>query len=111
LYACCRGDFYGKGVKCVACHKELTKIHLEESQYLGYGSGMDPALNEAVIRHRQNEATFKFTSSAQLKCVQEERIRLEKERRVMEESEIYFYDYDKLTGILMPSMHVTYVMY
>lgn len=42
----------------------------------------DPALVEAVERHRANEGGFRFETSAQLNRVEEERIRLEKERRV-----------------------------
>lgn len=37
---------------------------------------------EAVERHRANEGGFRFETSAQLKEVEDERIRLEKERRV-----------------------------
>ena len=92
------GTFYGKGVRCTVCNKELTQLHLEESQYLGYGSGMDPQFNKALLEHRRNEASFRFKSSAELQMVEAERIRLEKERRVMEMSEIYFYDYDRLKG-------------
>lgn len=40
------------------------------------------ALAEAVERHRANEGGFRFETSAQLAEVEEERIRLEKERRV-----------------------------
>ncbi len=37
---------------------------------------------EAVERHRANEGGFRFETSAQLQEVEDERIRLEKERRV-----------------------------
>lgn len=37
---------------------------------------------EAVERHRANEGGFRFETSTQLKEVEDERIRLEKERRV-----------------------------
>ena len=94
------GTFYGKGVRCTICSKELTQLHLEESQYLGYGSGMDPNFNKLLLQHRQNEASFRFQSCEELEMVESERLRLEKERRVMELNEIYFYDYDKLRGKL-----------
>lgn len=42
----------------------------------------DLALVEAAERHRANEGGFRFETSAQLKEVEDERIRLEKERRV-----------------------------
>jgi hypothetical protein len=59
---------------------------------------MDPALNAALTRHRQNEASFRFSSAQELKFVEDERVRLEKERRVMDLQEVYFYDFDKLQG-------------
>lgn len=45
----------------------------------------DPALVEAVEMHRANEGTFRFETSVQLKEVENERIRLEKERRVSQQ--------------------------
>ena len=41
----------------------------------GYGSGTDPLLYDAVKRHRENEMTFKFKSSEELRIVEKERIR------------------------------------
>ncbi len=93
------GDNYGTGVRCTVCGKELSELHKEESQVLGYGSGADPALFEAVKRHRENEMTFRFKSSQELENVEQERIRLEKERREMETSEAYFYDFQDLPVI------------
>lgn len=78
------------------CSKELTRLHLEESQFKGYGSGCSPAFYEAVERHRLNEQSFRFTSSEQLATIEEERVRLEKERRIMDVDEVYFYDYHQL---------------
>lgn len=93
------GDNYATGVRCTVCGKELSELHKEESQVLGYGSGADPTLYEAVKRHRENEMTFRFKSSQELEKVEEERIRLEKERREMETTEAYFYDYQDLPVI------------
>lgn len=93
------GDNYGMGVKCLNCGKELSELHKEESQILGYGSGTDPTMYEAVKRHRENEMTFRFKSSAELEAVERERIRLEKERRELEINEAYFYDYQDLPVI------------
>jgi len=90
------GDNYSSGIRCVQCGKELSELHLDESQARGYGSGTDPQLYEAVKRHRENEQSFRFTSAEQLAAVEEERIRLEKERRVMDLDEGYFYDYQDL---------------
>ena len=93
------GDKYSTGVRCLHCQKELSELHKEESQVRGYGSGTDPLLYDAVKRHRENEMTFKFKSSEELRIVEKERIRLEKERREMEENEAYFYDYQDLPVI------------
>jgi hypothetical protein len=93
------GDNYGMGVRCLVCGKELSELHKDESQVLGYGSGTDPKLYEAVKRHRDNEMTFRFKSSEELAMVERERIRLEKERRELEMSEAYFYDFQDLEVI------------
>lgn len=93
------GNNYGKGVKCLQCGKELSELFKEESQLLGYGSGTDPAMHEALVRHRQNEQSFRFKSSQELHAVEVERRRLEKERREMDESECYFYDLQDLRAI------------
>lgn len=93
------GDKYGKGVRCCNCNKELTELEKEESQVLGYGTGADPEIVEAITRHRKNEAAFKFKDSNQLKRIEEERVILEKERRVMQEEEIFFYDFQDIKAI------------
>ena len=90
------GNEYGNGERCRVCGKEVSNLFLEENQEKGWGLATDPALNEALIRHRADEATFKFTSGAQLVAVEGERRRLEKERREIFESEAYFYDFDGL---------------
>jgi len=93
------GDKYGMGVRCLECGSELNDLHKEESQMLGYGSGADVKLWEAVTRHRVNECTFRFESSEQLAAVEEERIRLEKEKRMLFLDEAYFYDFQDLPVI------------
>ena len=93
------GNNYGIGVKCLTCGKELSDLYKEESQILGYGSGADPELYEAVNRHRENEQSFKFKSAEELALVESERVRLEKERRVMDEQEMFFYDFEDLPVI------------
>ena len=75
------GDCYGKGQRCLDCGAELTKS--ESSQHIGIGSGEDPALVVDVNKHRANESSFRFTDGAHLRRVEEERLRLEKERREM----------------------------
>ena len=93
------GDTYSNGVRCVYCGKELTELFKEESQLLGYGSGCDPNFNEALVRHRKDEASFRFKSSSELEKVEKERVRLEKERREMDVGEGYFYDFNDLKAI------------
>jgi hypothetical protein len=93
------GNNYGMGVKCLQCGKELSELHKDESQVLGYGSGADASLWEAVKRHRDNEMTFRFKSSEEIAAVEKERLRLEKERREMEMNEAYFYDFQDLSVI------------
>ena len=95
----CWGDLYSKGVKCLVCGKELSNMHEEESQRLGYGSGASRVLWEAVNRHREDEENFRFRSNEELQLVEQERVRLEKERRIMQENECFFYDYQDLKVI------------
>lgn len=90
------GDKYSKGVKCTICGKELSQLEKEDSQLEGFGSGADPWMVDALKRHRQNEASFRFKKSEEIAAVEAERRRLEKERREMEESEAYFYDFQDL---------------
>ena len=93
------GDAYTTGVRCVQCGKELTELFKEESQLLGYGSGCDPSFNEALIRHRKDEASFRFKSSSELQKIEQERLRLEKERRLLDLEESFFYDFQDLKCI------------
>eukprot|EP00752_Nemacystus_decipiens_P010357 g9227.t1 len=89
------GDKYGSGLRCRDCGMEATRMHQDPRQAKGIGFGEDPALVEAVERHRANEGGFRFETSAQLKEVEDERIRLEKERRVcFAEYDHMFYDLD-----------------
>jgi hypothetical protein len=80
------------GVKCLECGKELTELHQEESQLLGYGSGCNDLFAQSFDRYRQNEASDHFTDSQELESLEKEKLRREKERREMELSEIFFYD-------------------
>lgn len=90
------GDNYAKGIRCKDCGKELSEIHHEESQMLGYGTGTSDELFDAIKRHRYDEAAFRFKDSMQLELVEYERLRMEKERRVMEQEEAFFYDFNDL---------------
>lgn len=77
----------------------MTELYLEESQLLGYGTGCDPWMVDALVRHRKNEAAFRFKDSKELIVLEKERIRLEKERREMALEEEYFYDFQDLKAI------------
>ncbi|CAM9204617.1 unnamed protein product, partial [Discosporangium mesarthrocarpum] len=89
------GDKYGSGLRCVKCGMEATQTDKDHRQAAGIGFGEDPGLSEAVARHRLNEGGFRFDSTEQLQMVEEERIRLEKERRVsFTEYDKQFYDLD-----------------
>ena len=87
------------GVRCQDCGKEVTELHKEESQLLGYGSGCDYWMYDAIKRHRKDEAGFKFKDPKELEIVSKERIRLEKERREVELAEEQFYDFQDLKAI------------
>ena len=50
-------------------------------------------MNDALARHRENEESFRFKSSDELALVENERRKLEKEAREMDENECYFYDF------------------
>ena len=93
------GSNYSTGIQCRDCGKELTELHKEESQRLGYGSGCDPWMYDAIKRHRKNEAAFRFNSPKELEIVDKERVRLEKERREVEMAEEQFYDFQDLKAI------------
>ena len=91
------GDCYGKGLRCLDCGKELTKS--EHSQHLGIGSGEDPGLVADVNSHRQNESSFRFIDGKHLRRVENERGRIEKERREMKLQEAVFYDFEDQKAI------------
>jgi hypothetical protein len=93
------GNSYSKGVKCSHCGKELTELHQEESQVLGYGTGTSKEVFNALKRHRDNEQSFRFKNAAELDLMESERVRLEKERRIMDINESYFYDFQDLKVI------------
>ncbi len=99
IHAKAWGNLYEQGVRCKSCGKELNEIHMEESQVLGYGSGAEAWLFEAVKRHRENPAAFRFKTSKELRRVEAERARLEKERWDMGEAEEHFYDYRDIKAI------------
>lgn len=85
-YGCCAdpnprvkswGSKYSQGVRCANCGKELSRSHQEADAAVGG----NPELDALVQAHRKNEAGFRFESEEQLRMVEAERVRLEKERR------------------------------
>lgn len=85
------GSLYDTGIKCKQCGKELSKSYLDPSQ----GVGADPVLDGDVRKHRAQVTgghAFKFQNKAHLDKVEDERIRLEKEARLVELSESCLYD-------------------
>lgn len=85
------GSLYDTGIKCKQCGKELSKSYLDPSQ----GVGADPVLNEDIRKHRAQVTggmAFKFQNKEHLDKVENERIRLEKEARLIELSESCLYD-------------------
>jgi len=93
------GDCYGKGLRCLDCGKELTKTDEEVGQQKGIGSGEDPSMVADVVLHRANESSFKFKDGKHLRRVENERARLEKERREMSLTRNVFYDYEDVKAI------------
>jgi len=87
------GDAYGKGVRCLDCGTEMSRSHESAKQQAGIGSGDNPALVDQVTRHRRNEASYRFRTGAEFKAVLNERLRLEKDRREVEEIDPLFYDF------------------
>ena len=116
------GDAYGKGVRCAKCGIELTSTQEDEEQQRGIGSGDDKRLMKRFDQHRRNETGFRFIVAAEVRRthvdarttrtqshaetrtptrttptfklaeVEGERVRLEKERRLLQEIDPYFYD-------------------
>ena len=62
----------------------------------GHGSGSASWMNEALVRHRENEESFRFKSADELRLVEIERRKLEKELRELDEAECFFYDFSGL---------------
>ena len=62
----------------------------------GHGSGSASWMNEALVRHRENEESFRFKSADELRLVEIERRKLEKELRELDEVECFFYDFSGL---------------
>ncbi|GMH74188.1 hypothetical protein TL16_g06397 [Triparma laevis f. inornata] len=91
------GDCYGKGLRCLDCGLELTKS--ESKQEMGIGSGEDIDLVNDVNAHRANESSFRFKDGAHLRRVENERARLEKERREMKLQQNVFYDFEDQMAI------------
>lgn len=93
------GSLYDKGVRCLHCGKELSKLYLEESQILGYGSGGNRELFMKYKQHYENEENYRPKDNFELVLLEKERLRLEKERREIESNEQYFYDFQDLQVI------------
>ena len=82
------GNAYGKGLRCLDCGKELTQTHEELSQQRGIGAGDDPVLVAKLMRHHMNEAAYRTKTQAEIDEIENERIRLEKERRQLISADI-----------------------
>lgn len=82
---------YGFGQKCKACGKEMASSFDDPLQ----GRGVDPELSEDVHRHRAETTSgvsVHFRDSKHLEEIENERVRLEKEARTLEEAEGMLYD-------------------
>jgi hypothetical protein len=92
------GAAYDHGERCVECGHEVSASHEDLAQLAGIGYLDDPEMANAVQRHRLNEGTYIAPWGAAatgngLGAVEQERIRLEKERRVLiSEYDVEFYD-------------------
>ena len=64
----------------------MTTLHDDRNQELGYGTGGNAQLDADVISHRENESAFRCTDVKQRLTINNERVRLEKERRVIQVS-------------------------
>ena len=82
------GHSMGKGLVCKDCGVELTQTYKDDAQTCT----VDPDMEEMVQRHRMNPGVFKFRSGLELKQVEEERMRLEKDRWDVNKVESVFYD-------------------
>ena len=93
------GSAYGKGLRCLDCGKELTQTHDELSQQRGIGAGDDPYLVANVERHRRNEAAYRFSAPGEVAQVEAERVRLEKEGRLLANADMHFYDFEDMKRV------------
>lgn len=85
------GSKYGFGQRCKACGKEMSESFDDPLQ----GRGADPELDEGVRQHRAQTTSgvsIRFRNSKHLEAIENERVRLEKEARLIEESECVLYD-------------------
>ncbi|GMF17602.1 unnamed protein product [Phytophthora lilii] len=85
------GTKYDFGLKCNNCGKEMSKSCDDPD----HARGGDPALDEDVRVHRaqtKSGIAFQFKNANHLSKVENERHRLEKEARSMEELEAMLYD-------------------
>ncbi|RLN70239.1 hypothetical protein BBJ28_00004281 [Nothophytophthora sp. Chile5] len=85
------GGKYGSGLKCKRCGKEMAQSFDDPAQMYG----ADRELDADIRQHRAqmtSGVSFRFRSADHLSRVENERLRLEKEAREMEESEALLYD-------------------
>uniref|UniRef100_H3GER4 Uncharacterized protein n=1 Tax=Phytophthora ramorum TaxID=164328 RepID=H3GER4_PHYRM len=85
------GTKYDFGLKCKKCGKEMSKSSDDPDQ----ARGGDPEFDEDVRIHRAQTSSgiaFRFKDAGHLSKVENERLRLEKEARSMEEQESMLYD-------------------
>ncbi|KAL4100502.1 hypothetical protein PRIC1_008294 [Phytophthora ramorum] len=85
------GTKYDFGLKCKKCGKEMSKSSDDPDQ----ARGGDPEFDEDVRIHRAQTSSgisFRFKNAGHLSKVENERLRLEKEARSMEEQESMLYD-------------------
>ena len=74
------GDEYGHGVKCIQCGSELSRSYENVLQVLE----SDDELGTMVFRHRIDEGTCGQESTAQAEVLEAERLRVEKEDRLLQ---------------------------
>ncbi|KAF1784398.1 hypothetical protein GQ600_27028 [Phytophthora cactorum] len=85
------GTKYDFGLKCKICGKEMSKSCDDPA----HARGGDRELDEDVLKHRAQTTSgmaFRFKDANHLRKVENERLRLEKEARSMEEVESILYD-------------------
>ena len=87
------GDRYSNGVRCLLCDRELDELADDPLVAQGIGTADDPKLDMEVREHRNNNDCIRFQNNEHLQLIEMERVRLEKEEREVELSDMYFYDY------------------